>query len=184
MLGLGPISLGPVAANQPPGAVSVEATAEIIAPAATLSGASFAPRFIVTDRPPVSLKEAARASTDSVFVGDWATVVQVPQYLIPATPDRGQRLVDTAVIVSRATAVAVDGSPAEIGFRVVDLPETKIIALVPSFAVAETEFTDLPIADGILGPQQVLQVRSVTGGEVHVTLSYVSRTQEEFDVVA
>jgi hypothetical protein len=184
MLGLGPISLGPVAANQPPGAISVTATAEIVAPAATLTGEIFAPRFIVTDRPPVSLKAAARASTDAVTVGDWATVFQVPQYLIPATPDRGQRLVDTSYILSRATAVAVDGDPEEIGFRVVDLADSRIVALVPSMPVAETEFTDLPIADGILGPQQVLQVRSVSGGEVHVTIAFVSRTQEEFDVVA
>lgn len=184
MLGVGPIAFSPIADNRPLGAVSVTASFTLTAPAAALVGEAFGPRFIVTTRPPISLKEASRVTTDEPDTGDWANVIQAPEYIVPAIPGTPQRVVPSAYVVSRATAVALDGQPADIELRVVDLRNERIVTIMSSFTVSDTGFTDLPITDGIFGAQEILQVRSLTGDEVHVILSYVNRTQEVFDVVA
>lgn len=183
MLGLGPIALNPIADNTPVGAVSVTASFTLTAPAARLTGSAFSVLFITTPRPPVSLKEVARANTDQPSTGEWANILQVPEYIVPATPGTPQRVVPSAFIVSRATAVAMDGQPAEIAMRIVDLRNSRVVTLLPEVAVTNIGFTDIPIDDGILGAQEILQVRSLTGDEVHVTVSYVNRTQEVYDVV-
>lgn len=183
MLGLGPLALNPVAANTPVGSVTVTASFTLTAPAATLVGFSFAPLFIVAPRPPVSLKEATRVTTENPDSGDWTNILHVPDYIVPAIPGTPQSVVPTAYIVSRATAVAVDGDPAEIEFRVVDLRGERVVRLLESITIAETGFTELPLTEGIFGSQEILQVRSLTGDEVHVSISYVNRTQEVYDVV-
>jgi hypothetical protein len=163
--------------------VTVTASFTLTAPAAVLQGAAFAPLFVTTRRPPVSLKEVARITTDNPDTGDWTNVLHVPEYIVPAIPGTPQQTIPTAYIISRATAVAVDGDPAEIEFRVVDLRGARVVTLLQSISVAETGFTDLPLTEGIFGAQEILQVRSLTGDEVHVSLSYVNRTQETYDVV-
>jgi hypothetical protein len=183
MLGLGPIALNPIADNTPVGSVTVTASFTLTAPAAALTGAAFAPLFIFTPRPPVSLKESTRVTTDSPDTGDWTNVLQVPEYIVPAIPGTPQRIVPTAYIISRATAVAVEGDPAEIEFRIVDLRNERVVPFFANLPIAEIGFTDLPLTDGILAAQEILQVRSLTGDEVHVSLSYVNRTQEVYDVV-
>jgi hypothetical protein len=183
MLGVGPITANAIAVNTPIGAVSVSASFTLTAPAAVLTGAAFAPLFLVTPRPPVSTKEATRTSTDDIDTGDWATILQVPQYIIPPIPGTPGRVVSATYVVSRATAVAVDGSPAEVEFRVVDLIGERVVPLLSAMPVDETDFTDLPFTGGMFGAQELLQVRSLTGDEVHVTVSYVNRTEEVYDVV-
>ena len=183
MLGLGPIALGPIASNTPVGSVTVTASFTLTAPAAQLSGSAFSTLFITTPRPPVSLKQVARANTDQPSTGDWANILQVPDYIVPAIPGTAQRIVPTAFVVSRATAVALDGQPAEIAMRIVDLRGERVVTLLPDLPVTNIGFTDIPIEDGILGAQEILQVKSLTGDEVHVTVSYVNRTQEVYDVV-
>jgi hypothetical protein len=183
MLGLGPIAFSPIASNAPVGAVTVTASFTLIAPAAQLSGSDFSILFITTPRPPISLKQVARANTDQPSIGEWANILQVPDYIVSAIPGTAQRIVPTAFIVSRATAVALDGQPAAIALRIVDLRGERVVDLLPSLTVTEIGFTDIPIDDGILGAQEILQVKSLTGDEVHVTVSYVNRTQEVYDVV-
>ena len=65
----------------------------------------------------------------------------------------------------------------------IDLIGERVVPLLSAMPVTDTDFTDLPFTGGMFSAQEILQVRSLTGDEVHVTVSYVNRTEEVYDVV-
>jgi hypothetical protein len=179
----GPIALGPIAAVAPPGSVTVAGSGLITAPGAVVSGGTLALKFIVTPRPPVSLKDVSRASTDDVSAAGWATVLQVAEYLVPQRGSLPPLTVSACYIVSRIVATSVTGAALDIAVRVINLQTSEVRMIFPRITVPATGFLDLPLKSAVLSGQEVLQVSALNGAEAHVTASYVNSTREQFEVL-
>jgi hypothetical protein len=179
----GPIAHNPIAAVAPPGSVTVAGSGLITAPAAVVSGGTLALKFIVTPRPPVSIKGARRVSTDDVTAAGWATLLQVAEYLVPQRTGQPPLTVTTRYIISRIFATSVTGVAAEIALRVINLRTDEVKTIFPVLEIPAVGFLDVPLQSAILNGQEVLQVAALNGAEAHVIASFINATQEQFKVL-
>jgi hypothetical protein len=177
---LGPIAQSPIAALVPLDPTTRVLSGVLQAPPADMTGAAFALEYILTPRPPVSLKESRRASANG---GGWTTLLHVAEYSIPETRATPARIVSARYILSRVIATTTDGTPATLSVRVVDLIGLQTRTIFPSLTVPAVGYLDLPLKSAVVGPQEVLQVRALTGTEIHVSASYVAATREDFRVI-
>lgn len=146
--------------------------------------ALFGPVFIQTLRPPVSLNLPARAEG---VAADWTTILQVPEYLIPATEAAAEQQVSQRYVVATATAASPGATLADLEFRVVDAQDDPFgfrpRTLLPEFSVPATVFGTLPLTGAVLSRQEVLQVRAKTATPAHVVMGVVASTREVFEVL-
>jgi hypothetical protein len=176
----GPIAQSPIAALVPLDPTTRVLEGVLEPPQVVFTGSSFDLLYILTPRPPVSLKEARRAAlTDN----GWVSVVQVAEYKIPASLAAPERIVSTRYILSRLTAASVTGAESTLAVRVIDMLAGDTFTLFRTLTVPATGFLDLPLQSAVVGPQQIVQVRLLTGPEVHVTANYVNSTRESFTVL-
>ena len=177
----GPIAHAALTDIRPPGAADRTGAGTLVAPPARVEGGTFSLAFTLTPRPPVSVKEARRVSTEDAVAG-WATVLQVAEYLVPNN-GAAPTLRTTRYVLSRLVATAADGVETSVSLRIVNLQMGKSSTMFPDVTVPATGFLDLPLQSATLDAQDVLQMRVLNGGEVHVSASYVNVTREQFDVI-
>lgn len=153
----------------------------LVAPLPVIDGTDTPPVFIVTPRPPTSVKESSFVAAGDAVGTSWVPVFQVAEYI----PSPGSTDVRSArIVLSRMTAASVDGGTAvDIAVRVINARGGGLRLLLPSIQVPATGFLDLPLRSAIMDAQDVLQVRSLTSDEVHVTASYINVTREQFEVI-
>ena len=178
-----PLAHSPLSDITPPGAVTQTGAGVLIAPLPEMAGGTLSMSFILTRRPPVALKEARRVSTDNVTAAGWTTVLQVAEYRIPATLAAPVRTVSTRYVLSRLVAASPAGVAASLAVRVINLRDESTRIVFPELDVPATGFLDIPLQSSVIDAQEVLQVKSLSGGEIHVTASYVNVTREQFTVV-
>jgi hypothetical protein len=145
-------------------------------------GLTVAEQFITTPRPPVTLKEARRATTDT-DPGEWVDVFQVVEYTVPQQGAAPDVTVSARAILSRVIVTSADGNPVNISLRVSDETNATVHVLLPEVTVPGTGFLDLPLGSAVLGAQEVLQVKATGAGEAHLSASFVNSTREQFTVV-
>lgn len=178
-----PVGHSGFADPRPPGSVGATGDGALLAPVATLSGGTLGLEYVITPRPPVSLKEVERAVADRPTDAGWVTLLHVREYLIPATRISPQTVVSTRYNISRLTAASPTGVATAISLRVVSIISGDVRLILPSIDVPDTGFVDLPLQSAIVSAQEVLQVSVLTNVEVHVTASYVNATVEDYDVI-
>jgi hypothetical protein len=138
-------------------------------------------QYLITPRPPVSLKEARRAATAGA--GDWVDVVQVSEYLVPQPGGQPDKVVSASYNLSRIVAASASGGTAAVSLRVTNAETTLSRVLFPELTVPASGFLDIPLQSAVLGAQEVLQIASVSGGPAHVSVSFVAATREQFTVL-
>lgn len=178
----GPLGYAAIAEIRPPGAADAAGAGNLIAPPATLEGGSLSLAFVLTPRPPVSLKEARRVSTDMSVAG-WTTILQVKEYLIIRPGVTTPELRTARYVLSRLTAASPEGTVVPVTLRALNLNTNTVRSVIPSLNVPATGFLDFPLQSAIMDAQDVLQIQSSGNDAVHVTASYVNITREPFEVI-
>lgn len=159
---------------------SAEAQAELIYP-------EFFETFVVTPRPPTSLKDVSRNNSLDLNQGGWTTVATSFKWQIPPSSNQPGELVDAVFLLSNVQAASRDGE-AQIEIRVVDAANDPLgirdFMVFPSITVPASGFLRVPVDGMNLKEFEVLQVRSLNGESVDVSVSYVMSSAEQFEVLS
>lgn len=134
---------------------------------------------IISPRPPLNLFEVARINVPSV----WTTILDTPNYLIPANGPNPQRTVQAVSLLT--SLIVANNSAATIQFsvRVLDANENTWQLLnqmdIPpnDFALIELGKQNLPSGDR-------LQLKCENFQGAVASLSYVLNQREEYTVIA
>lgn len=134
---------------------------------------------ITTPRPPLNLFEVARINVPSF----WTTILDTPEYLIPANGPNPQRTVEAVALLTSLVVANNSSEVIQLSARVLDKNNQSWLLLnemdIPpnDFALIELGKQNLPSGDRLQLQTGVFQ------GAV-ASLSYVLNQREEFTVIA
>ena len=134
---------------------------------------------IITPRPPLNLFNVSRLGVQSF----WTTILETPDYLIPANGPNPSRTVSAVALLTSLTISNNGSSTIQISLRVLDSLENTWLVLnmmdIPpnDFAVIDLGKQNLPSGDRLQIKTEVFQ------GAVAM-LSYVLNQREEFTVLS
>lgn len=133
---------------------------------------------ITTPRPPLNLFEVARINVPSF----WTTILETPDYLIPANGPNPQRTVQAVALLTSLVVANNSTSVLQLSVRVLDSNNVSWLLLnqmdIPpnDFALIELGKQNLPSGDRLQLQTGVFQ------GAV-ASLSYVLNQREEYTVI-
>lgn len=133
---------------------------------------------ITTPRPPLNLFEVARINVPSF----WTTILETPDYLIPANGPNPQRTVQAVALLTSLVVANNSSSVIQCSVRVLDANDVPWLLLnqmdIPpnDFALIELGKQNLPSGDRLQLQTGVFQ------GAV-ASLSYVLNQREEYTVI-
>jgi hypothetical protein len=133
---------------------------------------------ITTPRPPLNLFEVARINVPSF----WTTILETPDYLIPAVGPNPQRTVQAVALLTSLVVANNSSSVLQFSVRVLDANDQSWLLLnemdIPpnDFALIELGKQNLPSGDRLQLQCGVFQ------GAV-ASLSYVLNQREEYTVI-
>lgn len=133
---------------------------------------------ITTPRPPLNLFEVARINVPSF----WTTVLETPDYLIPANGPNPQRTVQAVALLTSLVVANNSTSVLQFSARVLDSDDVSWLLLnemdIPpnDFALIELGKQNLPSGDR-------LQLKCENFQGAVASLSYVLNQREEYTVI-
>lgn len=133
---------------------------------------------ITTPRPPLNLFNVARLNVQSF----WTTLLETPDYLIPANGPNPQRTVQAVSLLTSLVVSNNSNATIQLSIRVLDANNISWLILnemdVPpnDFALIELGKQNLPSGDR-------LQIRTNNFQGAVATLSYVLNQREEYTVL-
>jgi hypothetical protein len=134
---------------------------------------------ITTPRPPLNLFNVARINVPSF----WTTILETPDYLIPANGPNPQRTVQAVSLLTSLIVANNSSSVLQFSVRVLDANSVSWLLLndmdIPpnDFALIELGKQNLPSGDQ-------LQLKTGVFQGAVASLSYVLNQREEFTVIA
>lgn len=134
---------------------------------------------IITPRPPLNLFNVSRLAVQSF----WTTILDTPNYLIPANGPNPSRTVSAVALLTSLTISNNGTGTIQVSMQVLDSTNTAWLVLnkmsIPpnDFAVIELGKQNLPSADR-------LQIKTEAFQGAVAMLSYVLNQREEFTVLS
>lgn len=136
------------------------------------------PVIITSPRPPLNLFNVERA----VIPSFWTTILDVPQYVIPANGPNPARDVE-AVALLTSLLVANNGTDViEFSMRVNDAQDNNWL-LLNQMTIPPNDFAAIELGKQNLRSNERLQLRCNNFQGATASLSYVLNQREEFTVV-
>ncbi len=134
---------------------------------------------ITTPRPPLNLFEVVRQSLDP----EWATVYDVPDYLIPAEGPNPARSVAAAAIMTGVLITPTSEAAVRVSIRVLALNNTPWLLLDRAFAPSG-DVLSIGLDRQVLKSGERLQMKVEAGEAAVAHFSFILNQREEFTVIA
>ena len=134
---------------------------------------------ITTPRPPLNLFEVVRQS----LTADWATVYDVPDYLIPAEGPNPARSIAAAAIMTGVLITPAAEASARVSIRVLGADNTPWLLLDRAFAPSG-DVLSIGLDRQVLKSGERLQMKVEAGEAAVAHFSFILNQREDFTVIA
>lgn len=134
---------------------------------------------ITTPRPPLNLFEVVRQSLGP----EWATVYDVPDYLIPTEGPNPARSVAAAAIMTGVLITPTSEAAVRVSIRVLALNNTPWLLLDRAFAPSG-DVLSIGLDRQVLKSGERLQMKVEAGEGAIAHFSFILNQREEFTVIA
>jgi len=134
---------------------------------------------ITTPRPPLNLFEVVRQALGP----EWATVYDVPDYLIPTEGPNPARSVAAAAIMTGVLITPTSEAAVRVSIRVLALNNTPWLLLDRAFAPSG-DVLSIGLDRQVLKSGERLQMKVEAGEAAVAHFSFILNQREEFTVIA
>ena len=134
---------------------------------------------ITTPRPPLNLFEVVRQALDP----EWATLYDVPDYLIPAEGPNPARSVGAAAIMTGVLITPAAEAAVRVSIRVLAANNTPWLLLDRAFAPAG-DVLSIGLDRQVLKSGERLQMKVEAGEAAVAHFSFILNQREDFTVIA
>lgn len=134
---------------------------------------------IVTPRPPLNLFNAARINVPSF----WTTILDVPEYLIPANGPSPARTVSAVALLTSLVVANNSAAVLQLSIRVLDATATSWL-LLNEMDVPPNDFALIDLGKQNLSSGEKLQLQCENFQGAVASLSYVLNQREEYTVIS
>jgi hypothetical protein len=134
---------------------------------------------IVTPRPPLNLFNAARINVPSF----WTTILDVPEYLIPANGPSPARTVSAVALLTSLIVANNSANVLQLSMRIVDATNTNWLIL-NEMDVPPNDFALVDLGKQNMASGERLQLQCENFQGATASLSYVLNQREEYTVIS
>jgi hypothetical protein len=134
---------------------------------------------IVTPRPPLNLFNVARINVPSF----WTTILDVPEYLIPANGPSPARTVSAVALLTSLVVANNSAAVLQLSIRVLDATATSWL-LLNEMDVPPNDFALIDLGKQNLSSGEKLQLQCENFQGAVASLSYVLNQREEYTVIS
>jgi hypothetical protein len=134
---------------------------------------------ITTPRPPLNLFNVARINVPSF----WTTILDVPEYLIPANGPSPARTVSAVALLTSLVVANNSAAVLQLSIRVLDATATSWL-LLNEMDVPPNDFALIDLGKQNLSSGEKLQLQCENFQGAVASLSYVLNQREEYTVIS